>query len=285
MENTNDPFRLKPVWAAILNIYDIFEAICLKHGLRYYVYFGSAIGAVRNNGFIPWDDDLDVAMPRDDYTMFREIAERELPSYLKYIDWRNTPTFFPNAFGKIQDTRKDYIEQIESFIGRKLPQGLYLDIFPLDGAPKGLFENITYWPKLLALISAGSSFYGVRKAPTFIKFLWRGLGWLFARAIFNARSKQDLYWRFEAISMKYPFEKGRKCGGIILPARVVLSGMCDYEAFGRPKMISFCGREVPLPSDYDAILKALYGDYMKLPPESERHIWHGSLETAPWKFG
>ena len=77
--------NLKPVWSAILEVYDQYALVCNRFGLRHWVAYGTLLGAVRHKGFIPWDDDFDVFMPREDYERFLSIADTELPEYLKIV--------------------------------------------------------------------------------------------------------------------------------------------------------------------------------------------------------
>ena len=116
-------FNLRPVWDATLEVYKAVAALCDKHHLRYYVTYGCALGAVRHRGFIPWDDDFDMSMPREDYQRFIALATKELPPYLKFVNWRNTPEF-SMLCGKIQDVREDRIKSIEKSCGRLLSNGI-----------------------------------------------------------------------------------------------------------------------------------------------------------------
>lgn len=283
-----DPFGLRPVWTALLSIYDAVSTLCKEHGLVYYVACGTLLGAVRHKGFIPWDDDFDIMMPRSDYMKFREIALKELPPHLKYIFYGNTPEFLPYSFCKIQETRRLVVEKIENEVGHFLPHGLYIDIFPLDGAPNTLVEKIQFYYNSFALFSARSSFYGVMKAPNLVKFLWRGIGRIFATLKYKVSNVSDLYCRYEMLSMSFPFCEGRLCGCVQLPRSSgigILYGLCNYSDYGDCVKLSFCGREVPAPSNYDRYLRCLYGDYMQLPPKNMRIPIHSVLESAPWKYG
>lgn len=120
----------KRIWAAQLEMLQLFDEICRKHNLRYFAEFGTLLGAVRHQGFIPWDDDLDVAMFRPDYERMKEILPEEIKD----------PYFFQNAytdsilfaFSKIRDSRTSAIEK--KYCDETCPhQGIFIDIFPLDG--------------------------------------------------------------------------------------------------------------------------------------------------------
>lgn len=94
----------------LLSIYQAFASVCKKHKLRHWVAFGTMLGAVRHNGFIPWDDDFDVFMLREDYEKFLTVANKELPEYFKVVTHRNCSAY-PVAFGKIQESRRDVYEK------------------------------------------------------------------------------------------------------------------------------------------------------------------------------
>ena len=111
----------------LLSIYQAFASVCKKHKLRHWVAFGTMLGAVRHNGFIPWDDDFDVFMLREDYEKFLTVANKELPEYFKVVTHRNCSAY-PVAFGKIQESRRDVYEKIEKETDYINPHGLYIDI-------------------------------------------------------------------------------------------------------------------------------------------------------------
>lgn len=121
---------IKRVWAAELEMLAHVDEICKRHGLMYYAYGGTLLGAIRHNGFIPWDDDLDIAMKREDYNKFLEVAPKELPSGYQilnnyYEEWDNTIT-------KIANSRK--IDFGDEYMARfhNCPFAVGIDIFPLD---------------------------------------------------------------------------------------------------------------------------------------------------------
>lgn len=115
-----------------------FIDICGKLNLRYYLVCGSALGAAKYKGFIPWDDDIDVAMPRDDYEVFLEKGSAFLPSYLFIQNYRTDPEF-PMMMTKLRNSNTTFIEEMLKNI--KMNHGVYIDIFPLDGYPKNKKEQ------------------------------------------------------------------------------------------------------------------------------------------------
>ena len=129
-------WELRPMWDALLDMHSAIRAVCKKHDIRYWVCGGTALGAMRHKGFIPWDDDFDIMMLRPDYERFSNIV-KELPPNLS---WRSidTDATYEYMFGKVYDNRIDFVEKLKVDTNLNLDQGLYIDVFPVDGQPSTL---------------------------------------------------------------------------------------------------------------------------------------------------
>ncbi len=283
MNDTEDKYGLKPVWAALFDVYKEVAKICDRHGLRYYVTDGTAIGAVRHHGFIPWDDDFDMSMPREDYEKFIDIARCELPQNLKFVNWENTPEF-PLLFGKVQETRRQYIEKVEKESGRCLSNGIFVDIFPIDGYPESRWERM--WTKLLTIFLAAIVRF---RCTSFIEQTCKGkLVWLAGFGMFclmpwmdGQRSKRMC----ERFLRKHPFAGSRICGRASLRLTLLNRKPLLSQVWGNGFFVPFYGDKVPVPEDCDAYLRLYYGDYMKLPPEEKRRPAHQYSWRCPWWLG
>ena len=114
----------------IISNLEAIDAVCREHGLRYYLWAGTMLGAVRHKGFIPWDDDMDICMPRPDYEQIISHWREWLPQPYEVIAPETDPTY-PYPFAKIEDASTTVLERPDF----KFLEGVYIDVFPIDGAP------------------------------------------------------------------------------------------------------------------------------------------------------
>jgi len=280
---SKDPFGLKPVWNAILDVYQEFARICNKNCLTYYCSCGTVLGAIRHNGFIPWDDDFDVMMPRHDFDKFIEIAGHELRADLKLVTWHNTPSYAPKLFVKVQNCNKSVVNKVEKEIGSDLKQGIYIDVFPLDGWPKSRSRALVLRMRMMLYTVMGSSFSGVFEKCNLKTIIARLIG-VFARFVclgFATRERVMRYLEDACKSFRY---NDSELIGVIQDGNIGGQLFCA-SYLGRPRMQKFEDILVPVPSDAESYLKAIYGDYMQLPSEDQRKPTHGSGAVADWKFG
>ena len=281
---SEDRFNLRPIWDAILDIYIEFSQICERYKLRYYAFAGTALGAVRHNGFIPWDDDLDVAMPRPDYEKLVKLIHRELPSYMKFVNWRNTPELNILA-GKIQDVRADKIVAIEKKTGRVLSNGLFIDVYPIDGYPRGVRAMALRLKQFILL----QFIWRFRTLP-FNKLSVKGkicwvLGGFFCAFMPKYQSKKDIMRECERMLLATSFEASSSVGDVGYSLTIFLHPSLPKDVWGVPVWHKFEHIQVPLPARVDAHLKNNYGDYMTLPPEGKRAPSHAFDFHFPWWLG
>ena len=267
----------------ILSVYDAFAALCAKHNLRFYVAYGTALGAVRHHGFIPWDDDLDVMMPRPDYEKFCELANKELPNHLWHVTWRNV-SGYPQAFSKIQDCRREVVERTEQEIGFSLPQGIYIDIFVLDAYPDSWWGRTRIQLATLTLQLLNRRF--TRRFREHRKLIGYCV-WLCAEVCHKfhpqIKSVYDFPRFIEQRAKRFAYGETSSCyelSSLFLRA----SWIFPKEVYGEPSFQMFEGRLVPVPHDIDTYLRGLYGDYMTLPPEDKRGMRHANVPPSPWRW-
>ena len=234
-----------------------FERVCKKHGLRYYVAAGSLLGAARHGGPIPWDDDVDVTMPRPDYEAFIQIAQSELPE-----DMALPPDNFPYGFHRLQIRGTE----ITRAIRQRGPHGVFIDILPLDGAPPTQRQKKIH--KLLNRILLNSMNAKVRPLPLITPDLGRVYECVKRVAIKCVPSKL-LFRLWKRSATRYSTETAAEW--VCLPGLYGYEKECfPKEYWGEPARLMYEGREVPVMREWEKYLVSHYGDYMTPTPVLER---------------
>ena len=245
-----------------LEILDGIDRYCRERGLRYSLAYGTLIGAVRHQGFIPWDDDIDLMMPRPDYDRFRKEFEAE---GLYVVDLAERDDCV-ETFVKVC---KAGTVMVDKSFGREL-WGVNVDVFPIDGAPsEQLAEHYASLNRIREKCFQLCPYYkSVPKGrfPLMVKYFLKRLRYFYPGSFRSLKrklvdgQKAIPYTTSETVGIYYASEKTRT----FLPKRI-------YDEIGT---ILFEGREYPAPKDYDTYLSSLYGDYMQLPPVEKRVSHH-----------
>lgn len=243
-----------------LNMLLEFKSICEKYKLRYYLCGGTLLGAIRHKGFIPWDDDIDILMPRPDFNILMDMTDIDLPSSIKITKWKNYSSPYP--FIKIVDLRTCISEKYKA---KDTLNYIWIDIFPIDGNPESKFKNFFFYKKIkllkrLLLISISDT----SKGTTRIRNVIKKIIYPFATKL----GSHDLCRIMDRESSKYPFESSKYIGGVLWGYGP--QERLSKEDFLKSTTVVFEGHEFPAPSNYDTYLHNLYGDYMKLPPVEKR---------------
>ncbi|MCH5164088.1 MAG: LicD family protein [Clostridiales bacterium] len=263
MKNKKNYLNIQEIHSALLGILTEFDRICRKHNLKYSLTFGTLIGAVRHKGFIPWDDDVDVIMPRPDYEKFRSLAlSGELGEHFLLSDDRGKKAFYP--FLKLMDERYG----IKTWSHREVPY-LYIDIFPLDGAPEGdkaitkKFRRRTFYNGLAALARWAVPDKKRYLILRLIGFPFYLIGTLYG----NARASKNALKN----ALKDDYESSEKVAIFVFClSRAVL----DRKMFDDLVELPFEDRSFYAIAAYDKYLRNDYGDYMTPPPKNKQ-VTHG----------
>lgn len=249
-----------------------FHNFCEEHNLRYILAGGTLLGAVRHHDFIPWDDDIDVQMPRPDYERFLELTTNGIGENTAVVNWRTMEKpFF--SFTKVIDTRTVLRESIS--IPNEI--GIYIDVFPTDGLPDSKeeidkkFKKLIHYKRLLILrtlkIQKGKSSSALIKKA------------LLVPAIRLFYSPKQLISKIESIALQDDYEKSSNIAFQILGYN--LKEVTQKDKFYTRVRMKFRDSELYIPSNYDEYLKSLFGNYLELPPLDEQVPHHSFV--AFWR--
>lgn len=256
---------LREIQLTELQILVEFKKICNEHKLRFYLCGGTLLGAARHHGFIPWDDDIDVMMPRPDYMELMKLVREFniLPDYLEMFSYELGNADYP--FGKLANTNT-HLDQ--RFAEDESLSHLWIDIMPVDGLPesindvKRIYQTTDRLRRIILLCWAklGEGTTPLRKLSKYILVP-------IAKA-FGAR-----YWcsKIDKIARQYDYNTSQYVG--VVSWGIYGAGeRCIKEDFDRSVEVEFEGYKMPAISCWDLYLKGLYGDYMQIPPENERKV-------------
>lgn len=257
----------------ILEIFKEVSAVLDRNNIEYFAIGGTCIGAVRHHGFIPWDDDLDIAVPIEQFSNMQEKLKAELPDYLSLYTGMEI-RHYRSAFIKVIDKRTTYIERSE-FSYHDSYKGVFVDIMPLAGVEKSrFFYNRIRFYHVTNIFNRtfvpGKSNFAIKVCKLFLYSLPVKYNFFLKR-----------YMRFLEM---YPFSSASYTG-------YVWSGCIEEltfpkENFNGTVRIPFEDTFIKCPVGYDAYLTKQFGDYMTLPPEQEREGHHYALIKfdTPYKY-
>lgn len=232
-----------------------FDAVCQKHRISYQLFSGTALGAVRHKGFIPWDDDIDVVMLREDYERFFDSASKELDSNKYYVQ-REFSEHWPMFFSKLRLNGTTYIEKYHSHDAR-IHQGIYIDIFPCDNlSDSRLMQKLQYIASKIVIAKS-----------------------LYARGYETNSTVKKCFMQFCRILPTEPFKRLciRRNDSSSLKVHTFFGGGKKFERsiflrewFEQSVKMRFEDSEFPVSAHYDEMLRVMYGDYMVMPTLEQR---------------
>lgn len=242
-----------------------FHSFCLEHKLSYYVLGGTMLGAVRHKGFIPWDDDADVGMPRKDYERLREFTDVMQGQYVfetVYSDDRN----YCYPFSKLYDTTTTLIENSH----QKTKRGIYIDIFPLDGIgnteneAKKNFDSMNFWKNMLSLRTIE-----LKKGRAIYKNIAIALAQSVPNALLNDK---NISLKINEMCKKHSFESSSWGGNLI--GAWGWKEVMKIAIYGTPRLYQFEDFFVYGVENAEAYLTHMYGNWKELPPVEKRYSHH-----------
>ena len=263
-------YDIRPLQLHILKILLVIDKMCKTHGLRYYLAAGTMLGAVRHKGFIPWDDDIDIAMPRKDYDLLMLHCEEWLPKPYEALFAERNPKY-PSDFAKVIDSSTTLIERAHhAYVG-----GIYVDIFPLDGmTPNKLMQRIhfvrySFYKKIIYLLCRDPYKHG------------HGLScWmpLLCRRLFTL---EGILHRLLELQKKYADHAQE----LVVDHDFGMKGIMFPSVYGTPTEVDFEGHSLCGVEQADLYLSKLYGDYMVIPQgnKQRQHNFYYLDYNLPYK--
>ena len=242
--NTNNQLSESEMKKYQIDILKKLDDVCRANGLRYYLAFGTLLGAVRHKGFIPWDDDRDIYMPAEDIIKLRKILEKD--SRFKMITQYDDYVYFGQGCCLMINN------EVTSDINRfpiQLSTGISIDIFSLYGLPD---ENIDKYIAEIRRMEAGV-----------------------LDAMYSEEKYKKNLNKLNEYLLSYSYDSSKKIGSVLFPGYE--RTLYDKKDFGEGIELSFEDGCYICPKEYKKILEMYYGDFMTLPPEEERKGWHYNM--------
>lgn len=265
-------YDIRPLQLKILETLKTVDEVCRAHGLRYYITAGTMLGAVRHGGFIPWDDDLDIAMPRPDYDLLVQNCREWLPEPLELVSAETDPDY-PFPFAKIQNASTTLIERKHiRYLG-----GVYIDVFPLDGVPEGAlarmwhFARYEYLKRIVYFVYRDPFKHG--RGPS---------SWI-PRMVQKLYTKESIQRKLREAMTSTPYD----AADMVVDHDDGSRGVLHRDIIGEPTPVNFEGVMVSGYAKPHEYLSGKYGDYMTVPDvehQRQHNFYHMDLEHPYREF-
>lgn len=254
--------KRKKIWAIELDIYLKFAEVCNKYNLKFWGDGGTLLGAVRHNGFIPWDDDMDVIMPRKDYNVLMEVGEREF-SAPYFFQTPYTDSNYGYSFAKLRNTNTTCMPKVFAKAG--FNHGIHIDIIPLDNI--SIVDGELNYKRIRELNYDNSTYMRMNNPCLSEKDKERIRN-------FSGRIPKDTYEEIHKIASLHEKESTEYVGTMVITVLDFSRKLLSAKAFKKTKYRKFEGYDIPIPIGYDCVLNTEFGNYMELPSIEERGNWH-----------
>ncbi|MBQ4405411.1 MAG: LicD family protein [Bacteroidales bacterium] len=249
------PLSIEEIHKELLNPLKKITEICNNEGIKYFLAYGSLIGAVRHKGFIPWDDDLDIIMMRPDYERFIKYCEEHKERIYPYciMTYTNTPGY-PYAIARFCDVVNFRMQKDDT-----INMGLFIDVYPFDIIKPGKERIIRFKKGIFNRLWFYAHYNKVVKSESFIKNIGKYFFYFCSRFVTEKWTLKHL----SNIAKKYSDSNGKYVGSLIWDAGLKTF---DKEWFSKTNECEFENVMVNVPYELDKVLRTSYGNYMQLPP-------------------
>ncbi len=270
--------QMKRIWAMELDMVKTFVEICHKHALHYQIMGGTLLGAVRHKGFIPWDNDIDILMPRTDFNKLLEIGPDAFKSPLFFQTPVTEDSRFFSTYVKIRNgngtagTREDYESGINC--------GMFIDIFCLDEIPDSLWSRKIYFWRLNEIAKMQRFALGKTLQKGIVNNIKHSLQRFVYRIIYHSPDTATLFGIYQKAAGAFA---GKNCRQVAHQAFGYQDNFIwDKKDWDETIQLDFEGIKLNAPKRYDAILRHQYGDYMRLPEDKSTHDYFDFNPDVPY---
>lgn len=250
-----------------LSILQEMDRVCRKNGIRYFLFSGTLLGAVRHKGFIPWDDDIDVVLLRDEYERFVNLPQEEFgPNF--FLQTNDSDPEYLNVYAKLRRSDTTYVESYMDH--KRINHGVFIDVFPMDGVPSNRWLQAIFWYPI-SVLGYTASLKAFKKEPKphliFPFMLFKMLSPVGGGTLMRA------YGRLMGM---FSIQRARKVGFLTHAGFPLRHVVYEKAWFDRVVELEYEGLRFPAPGEHHKVLTQLFGDYMSPPPEDKRVSHHGA---------
>ncbi len=259
--------EMKRVWAMELNMVQRFVEVCKQYGLEYRIMGGTLLGAVRHKGFIPWDNDIDIAMPRRDFNKLLEVGPMAFEKPLFFQTPVTEESRYFCTYVKIRDERGTAGHRDDYELG--INCGMFIDVFCLDELPNSRLVRRLYVRRLNEIAKMQRFCLGKPMAGGIIAKLKHGLQHFVYRHVYNSPDAAGLFCIYHKAAGRYAGKGGRDVAHLDFGFKEKF--VWNRVDWAEAVMLDFEDMRLLAPRGFDAILKTQYGDYMQLPDDKATH--------------
>jgi len=253
----------KKLWAVELDLLIEFDRVCKKHKLRYFLNGGTLLGAIRHKGFIPWDDDIDVEMPREDYEKIMMVADEFVNPY--FLQTPRTDSNSAYTFAKLRNSNTTMCPEMFAF--QEMNHGVCIDIFPYD--KWDINDSLSYYA-IRFLAAENSTFMRLSNPKLNQGNLLRARTWTGVNHLVVYDTIEKIAQRYNNVDSDFVII----AQSAMFEYKNKLLNANDYQT---SISMEFESLELPVPIGYQNILMTYYGDYMQFPPIEKRGKWHSNV--------
>ena len=267
--NVKKECTVQDIQSKMLDILVYFRDFCEANGLKFVLCGGTALGAVRHQGYIPWDDDVDVFMLREDYEKLQQLWQEKADTSRYACVRSDDKVNIHHSATEIKDNNTTFINHHS--VNDDIHHGLMIDVIPVDGVPT------SKWRQILQMVdSMVFCCFNFQRLPDH-KGKLTYIATKLALGVFRSFKVRYKLWKSAEKRMSRYGTQNSKYVASLVEGATVMRMHFPTEWFQNPAYMTFEGQRMPVPADVEEYLRITFGDYMQLPPEEERVARHNAV--------